>query len=175
MKLNIVSKQMPVTEPIRNYAEKKMQRIEKFFDDQLDVTVTFSVQKNMQTVEFLVHAKGLYLKGIERSEDIYASMDLAVDKIEKQISRYKDRLIARKHVPMDGSLKMNIYEAASVEASKPEIIVTKEIGAKPMAVEEAAMQMDLLNKPFFVFRSASSGEINVVYKRDDGNIGLIEP
>ncbi len=175
MKINIVSKQIPVTDAMRSYAEKKMPRIKKYFDVPIDVTITFSVQKNIQTVEVLVHVKGLYLKGIEKSEDIYASLDLAMDKIERQIVRYKDRIHNHKYDTDSGFLRMNVYNASSVEASAPEIIVSKEIPAKPMAVEEAAMQMDLLNKPFFVFKSASSGSINVVYKRDDGNIGLIEP
>ena len=177
MKINIVSKHLPVTEAMRAYAEKKMPRIKKYFDLPIDVTITFTVQKNIQMVEVLVHVKGLYLKAIERSEDIYASLDLAIDKIERQIVRYKDRIHNRKYDNDNDNdiLKMNVYNASSVEASAPEIIVTKEIAAKPMAVEEAAMQMDLLNKSFFVFRSAATGEINVVYKRDDGNIGLIEP
>lgn len=171
MNMNIISKNVPVTDGMRSYTEKKMQRIKKFFDDTLDVTVTFSVQKNMQTVEVLAHTKGLYLKGVERSEDLYASLDLAVDKIERQITRYKDRLHARKYADSDGTLKMSVYEAASVEESNPEVIVTKDVGVKPMSVEEAAMQMDLMNKQFFVFRN-ETGDINVIYKRDDGNIGL---
>jgi len=175
MKINIVSKQLPVTDAMRAYAEKKMPRIKKYFDVPIDVTITFSVQKNIQMVEVLVHVKGLYLKGIEKSEDIYASLDLAVDKIERQIVRYKDRIHNRKYDSNNSFLRLNVYNASSMEANIPEIIISKEIAAKPMAVEEAAMQMDLLNKTFFVFRSATSGEINVVYKRDDGNIGLIEP
>ena len=175
MKINIVSKQIPVTNAMRTYAEKKMTRITKYFDVPVDVTITFSVQKNIQMVEVLVHVKGLYLKGLEKSEDIYASLDLAIDKIDRQIVRYKDRINNRKYDSNNSFLRMNVYNVSSVEASAPEIIVSKEIAAKPMAVEEAAMQMDLLNKSFFVFRSASSGEVNVVYKRDDGNIGLIEP
>jgi putative sigma-54 modulation protein len=179
MKINIVSKHLQVTDGMRSYVEKKMPRIQRYFDedDVFDVTVTFSVQKNAQSAEVLVKVKGMFLKAIERSEDIYASLDLAVDKIEKQIVRYKDKFKDRKHGAGTGasSLKMNVYEASSVEAHAPKIVVTKEIEAKPMLVEEAAMQMELMNKPFFVFRSASTGEINIVYKRDDGDIGLIEP
>jgi putative sigma-54 modulation protein len=177
MKINIVSKHLQVTDSMRSYVEKKMPRIKKYFDndDVFDVTVTFSVQKNVQTAEVLVKVKGMFLKGIESSEDMYASMDLAMDKIEKQIVRYKNKFKDRKHSSGIGSLKMNVYEAASVEAHAPKIVISKEIEAKPMVVEEAAMQMELMNKPFFVFRSASTSEINIVYKRDDGDIGLIEP
>jgi putative sigma-54 modulation protein len=176
MKINVVSKHLPVTDGMRSYVEKKMPRIKKYFEnDAFDVIVTFSVQKNMQTAEVLVKVKGMFLKGIESSEDMYASLDLAMDKIEKQIVRYKDRFKDKKHIDESTSFKMNVYEAASVEAQAPKIIVSKDIEAKPMAVEEAAMQMDLMNKSFFVFRSAISGDINIVYKRDDVDIGLIEP
>jgi len=175
MRINIVSKQMPVTKAMRAYAEKKMPRIKKYFDVPIDVTITFTVQKNVQMAEVLVRVKGLYLKGIEKSEDIYASLDLAIDKIERQVVRYKDRIHNRKYDNDNGFLRMNVYNVSSVDTSAPEIIVSKEIPAKPMTVEEAVMQMDLLNKSFFVFKNASTNEVSVVYKRDDGNIGLIEP
>jgi putative sigma-54 modulation protein len=176
MKINIVSNHLPVTDGMRSYVDKKMPRIKKYFeDDTCEVTVTFAVQKNIQSAEVLVKVKGMYLKGIERSEDVYASLDLAMDKIEKQIVRYKDRFRDKKHADAAGSLKMNVYEAASMDDQAPKIIASKDIEAKPMDVEEAAMQMELMNKSFFVFRSAVSGDINIVYKRDDGNIGLIEP
>ncbi len=173
MNLNIVSKNLPVTDGMRSYTEKKMQRIKKYFDDSLEITVTFSVQKNMQMVEVLAHASGLYLKGMDRSEDMYASLDQAVDKIERQVARYKSRLVGRKNSGPDSTLKMSVFEVGSVEEAKPEMIITKDIDVKPMTVDEAAMQMDLMNKQFFVFRN-ERGEINVVYKRDDGNIGLFQ-
>jgi putative sigma-54 modulation protein len=178
MKINIVSKHanMPTVESMRGYVEKKMPRIERYFGgDDLDVTVTLSVKKNKQTAEMLVKVKGMFLKAIESSEDMYASLDLAVDKIEKQIVRYKDKFNSRKHSGGGASFKMNVYEAASVEAHAPKIVVSKEIEADHMNVEEAAMQMELMHKPFFVFRNGNTGDINIVYKRDDGDIGLIEP
>jgi putative sigma-54 modulation protein len=174
MKINIVSKQIDVTAGIRDYAEKKMQRIEKYFDSStLDVTITLTVQKDTQTAEVLIHSKGTYLKGLGRSEDLYASLDFATDKIERQVAKYKDRLNDRKQNAKPGKLHMNVYESASVDAKKPEILISKEIPADEMNVEEAVMQMELLNKDFFAFRN-ETGALSVVYRRDDGNIGLIE-
>lgn len=177
MRINIVSKQITVTDAIRNYAEKKMQRVKKYFDESnavLDITITFSVQKNTQNAEVLVHTKGIYLKGLGRSDDLYASLDFAVDKIEKQVAKYKDRLKDRKEKGASGSaLRMNVYEADAIESRKPAALITKEFPGEPMDVEEAVMQMELLNKQFFAFRN-ENGMLNVVYQRDDGNIGLIE-
>ena len=175
MNINYVSKTMPMTDAMRSYAEKKLQRIQKFFDSSLDATVTVENLKNRQNVEVLVRVKGLYMKGAERAEDFYASIDLAIDKIERQVSRYKDRIQSRKHTDFgESGLTMNVYNTDSISTATPEVIVTKDIDGKPMNVDEAVMQMDLLNKSFFVFKSAV-GDINVVYKRDDGNIGLIKP
>jgi putative sigma-54 modulation protein len=173
MDINIVSKGLKVTDAMRSYSEKKLTRIKKYFaEDPVDFTVTFaSHHKNSYAVEVLAHSKGLYLKGVETSSDPYAALDLVVDKIERQVVRYKDRIDQRKHTEQSSTLQMAVYEAASVEEEKPEIIVSKSIGVKPMTVEEAAMQMDLMNKDFFVFRN-ETGALNVVYRRDDGNIGL---
>ena len=175
MRINIVSKQITVTDGIRDYVEKKMQRIEKYFDSStLDITITFTVQKNTQTAEALIHSKGLYLKGLGKSEDLYASLDFAVDKIERQIAKYKDRINDRKqNAGAQKTLRMDVYEAASVDASQPEVLISKEFPADNMNVEEAVMQMELLNKEFFAFRN-EDGALSVVYRRDDGNIGLIE-
>ncbi|MDR2105110.1 MAG: ribosome-associated translation inhibitor RaiA [Deferribacteraceae bacterium] len=172
MNINIVSKGLKVTDAMRSYSEKKLARIEKYFSDTVDITVTFAMQhKNSHIVEVLAHSRGLYLKGVEAANDPYAALDLVVDKIERQVVRYKNRIGQRKHTEQSSSLRMSVYEAASVEEEKAEIIVSKDIDVKPMTVEEAAMQMDLMNKDFFVFRN-EDGLLNVVYKRDDGNIGL---
>jgi putative sigma-54 modulation protein len=175
MNINYVSKTLPMTDAMRSYAEKKLQRIQKFFDAPIDSTVTVTTLKSRQTVEVLVHIGGLYLKGAEKSEDFYASLDMAIDKIDRQVSRYKEKIKSRKHAePVQGGLKMNVYDNESMDTEAPEIIITKDIDGKVMTVDEAVMQMDLLNKGFFVFKNFN-GDINVVYRRDDGNIGLITP
>ncbi|MGC8769372.1 ribosome hibernation-promoting factor, HPF/YfiA family [Calditerrivibrio sp.] len=178
MNIQITGKNIELTDAIRSYVEKKVSRLKKYFEQVLDVQVILDVQKNVHLAEILVNAKGVFLKGLEKSEDLYASIDMSVDKIERQLVKYKEKLKTKKLMEKDFEkpLTLNIYEHSSVvEKDVPQIIVSKQIPVKPMDVEEAVMQMDLLNKNFFVFRNASSGEVSVVYRRDDGNIGLIEP
>lgn len=178
MQIQITSKNIAITDPIRSYAEKKVGKLEKYFDGSTEATVLLDVHKNLHTVEVLIATKGVFMKGLEKSEDLYASIDLATDKIEKQLVKYKEKLKSKKlqDKEFEAPLKLNVFDTASVESMEEDnrVIVTKDIPVKPMDVEEAVMQMDLLNKQFFVFRNSEDGQIAVVYQRDDGNIGLIE-
>jgi putative sigma-54 modulation protein len=177
MNVQITAKNLELTNALKDYVEKKLVRIEKFFDYVLDISVVLEIQKNVHSAEILVNAKGVFLKGLERSEDLYASIDLAIDKIERQLSKYKEKLKEKSpsDVTASGTFKLNVFESESFDEDAPKIIISKEMPAKPMDVEEAVMQMNLLNKNFFVFKNAQTNEVNVVYKRDDGNIGLIQP
>lgn len=177
MNVQITAKNLELTDALKDYVKKKMTRIEKYFDYVLDISVVLEIQKNVHTAEILVNAKGVFLKGLERSEDLYASIDLAVDKIERQLAKYKEKLKEKtsNEPSAAGTFKLNIFETGSFDEDAPKIIISKEMPAKPMDVEEAVMQMNLLNKNFFVFKNAQTDEVNVVYKRDDGNIGLIQP
>ncbi|WP_022849755.1 ribosome hibernation-promoting factor, HPF/YfiA family [Limisalsivibrio acetivorans] len=176
MHVQITARNIELTDAIRDYAEKKVTKLSKYFDQITEANVTLEVQKNVHIVDILISANGVLMKGLERSEDLYASIDLAVDKIEKQLVKYKEKLQSRKLMDKDfrEPLKLNVLDTQSFDEETPRIIISKDIPVKPMDVEEAVMQMDLLNKNFFVFRNALLGEISVVYKRDDGNIGLIE-
>ncbi|MCB4204495.1 ribosome-associated translation inhibitor RaiA [Deferribacterales bacterium Es71-Z0220] len=176
MNIQITVKNVELTDAIRSYVEKKVSKVKKYFDQVVDVHVVLDVQKNVHMAEILVNAKGVFLKGIEKSEDLYASIDLAIDKIERQLVKYKEKLKSKKLIDkkFEVPLKLDVYESESFD-DKPVSIITKEIPVKPMDIEEAVMQMDLLNKNFFVFRNAKNSEVNVVYRRDDGNIGLIQP
>ncbi|MGA1861582.1 ribosome-associated translation inhibitor RaiA [Deferribacter thermophilus] len=176
MNIQITARNLELTDAIRSYVEKKVSKIKRYFDQIIDVHVLLEIQKNVHIAEILVDAKGVFLKGLEKSEDLYASIDLAVDKIEKQLVKYKEKLKNKKFMEStpDTSLRLNVIDSESID-SNPKTIISKQIPAKPMTIDEAVMQMELLNKNFFVFRNADTGEVNVVYQRDDGNIGLIEP
>lgn len=176
MNIQITARNIDLTDAIREYAEKKVSKLEKYFDHITEASVLLEVQKNVHTVEVLLSAKGVFMKGLEKSEDLYASIDLAVDKIEKQLVKYKEKLKDKKlhDKDYDTPLKLNVLDSQSVEDSETRVIITKDIPVKPMDPEEAVMQMDLLNKSFFVFRNSDTDEVAVVYQRDDGNIGLIE-
>ena len=179
MNITVNAKYITLTDAIRDYSEKKIQRIAKYFDDKMDIHVNLNVEKNMHIAEIFVNVKGMFLKGIEKSEDMYASIDMAVDKIERQVVKYKEKLISRKNIENRESmedLKLSVYDYNEEHAiEEPTVVISKQIPAKPMDIEEAIMQMDLMNKNFFVFRDAENSEINVVYKRDDGKVGIIEP
>ena len=178
MQIQITARNIDITDAIRNYAEKKVGRLEKYFEQVSEATVLLEVQKNLHIVEVLISARGVMMKGLEKSEDLYASIDLATDKIEKQLIKYKEKLKNKKLQDKDfeAPLKLNVFDTASIESMDEDnrVIITKDIPVKPMDVEEAVMQMDLLNKQFFVFRNSEDNEIAVVYVRDDGNIGLIQ-
>lgn len=177
MNIHITVKNIELTDAIKSYVEKKVAKVKRYFDQVIDVNVVLDVQKNVHLAEVLVNAKGVFLKGAEKSEDLYASIDLAVDKIDRQLVKYKSKLKDKKLIDkkFEQPLRLDVYNVDSLDADEPVSIITKDIPVKPMDVEEAVMQMDLLNKNFFVFRNAKSSEVNVVYKRDDGNIGLITP
>ncbi len=176
MHIQITAKNIELTDAIRSYVEKKVKKVKKYFDQVIDVHVVLEVQKNLHIAEILVNAKGVFLKGFEKSEDLYASIDLALDKIDRQLVKYKEKLKSKRLMEKDFEkpLRLNVIDAESIDNEKPITIITKQIPVKPMDVEEAVMQMNLLNKNFFVFRDADTQSISVVYKRDDGNVGLIE-
>lgn len=183
MQITFNGKHMEVTPALRDYAESKLQKLTRFFDNVQDVHVSESIQRNQHIVEVTVNAKGTLIRAEERSPDMYSSIDLVVDKLERQLARYKDRFTTRKRDALDG-MKPNAL-VADAEAAEPVelleedllpvIVRTKRFAVKPMDPEEAAMEMELLGHDFYVFRNAESDEVNVIYRRRDGNYGLIEP
>ena len=175
-----------VTPALEDYALEKVERVRKFFDaDRTDsrAEVELSHERNPSVVdaevaEATLFINGTVLKAREASEDMYASIDKMADKLERQVRRYRGRQIDR----WQGQDK-NVQPAAPDEPIAPEeeanlearIVRTKQFQMKPMGAEEAVLQMDLLDHDFYVFTSAETGDINVVYRRRDGNYGLIEP
>ncbi|CAH2030700.1 ribosome hibernation-promoting factor, HPF/YfiA family [Trichlorobacter ammonificans] len=169
---------MEQSEALKAYAEEKLERVTKYIDEPITAQVYFTVEKIRHIVEIVINARGITTKASEATSDMYAAVDMVLDKIERQLKRYKEKL--KDHKPgANGNgrtVSKKILQAESLEAQpEPVVITTKTETAKPMAVEEAVMQMDLLHKDFLVFSDARSGEINVLYRRKDGNFGLIEP
>ncbi|HHY98068.1 MAG TPA: ribosome-associated translation inhibitor RaiA [Firmicutes bacterium] len=177
MEIIFKGKNLELTPALKGYAEKKVGKIQKFFEKAIvGANVVFSVEKGLHTVDITVQVDGLLLKGEETTGDMYASIDGAVDSIERQIRKYKTR-INRKLRQLGTKLVESALNEANEqgEAEEPRIVKTKRFAIKPMSVEEAVMQMDLLGHDFFVFSNAETEEVNVVYRRRDGNYGLIEP
>ncbi len=177
MKIIFKGKHIEVTDAMRNYIEKRLSKIERHFDHILEVIVTLSVEKNRQIVEATLQASRALIRAEEETDDMYTSIDKVVDKLERQIQKYKKKYFQKPH-PSIGKKGLANKEV-NVEDSKQDkiarIVKTKRFAVKPMSVEEAAMQMDLLGHNFFVFANDNTNKVNVLYKRKDGNFGLIEP
>ena len=190
MQFSVTFRKMDTTEALKSYAEEKVRKIKKYFPEPINAQVVLSKEKYRQRADINITLhNGLLLKGKESSEDVYNSIDRAVDKIERQVRKYKDKI--RRHKPQSGPqipVRHNILQAmeeAQVEEVAPEpkveegpkipkVVRSSEFQAKPMTVEEAIMQLDLRDSAFLVFTNADSRAINVVYKREDSNYGLIE-
>ena len=141
--------------------------------------MTLSVEKHRHEAEVNIIASGLKIHGSETTGDLYSAIDLVIDKLEKQIRRYRDKLKdvgrrSRKPVP-DQAVKLDIFEAESLPEENPRVIMSQSLTAKPMDADEAAMQLDLSEDDFLVFINARTSALNVMYRRADGNFGLIEP
>lgn len=178
MQIDVTFRHMDASEPVRAYAEEKVARVKKYIEEPIDAQVVLSVEKKIRhNAEVTIIAKGITIKGSEETNDMYAAIDAVVDKIERQLKRYKEKI--KNHKPTAGrerQVEKRVVAAESLgEGGTPVIIRSRSFEVKPMSVEEAVMQMDLLNKDFLVFTDDRSEEINVVYRRRDGNYGLIVP
>lgn len=172
MQISIVGKNLELTEALRQYAEKKTAKVAKFFEQSpLEAQVSMGVERGKHIVEIMVSVEGLLLRGEEKTGDMYASIDGAIEKIERQIHKHKTRINRR----FRGVNQVVAVPNETPEVDEPKIVKTKRFAFKPMSVEEAVMQMDLLGHDFYVFSNSDTDEVNVVYRRKDGNYGLIEP
>lgn len=177
MRVTVKGKNVEVTPALQQYAEKKVQKLEKYFHSIKEAMVTQSTQRNWHIVEVTLEGDGIILRGEERSDDMYASIDQVVEKLEKQIKRFKGKLINRVHPeepPKEHLQEMPAEDEAST-SHFPQIVRTKRVVLEPMPPEEAAAQMELLGHDFFVFLNAETDLTSVIYKRKDGDYGLIEP
>ncbi len=178
MKISVRGKNIDATPALVDYAEKKLGKLDKHFEKTIDAQVVLSVIRDEHIVEVTMVLNGLILRGEESTGDMYASIDMVVDKLERQIKKYKTRM--SKSLRQRGvrviSEKLAATEAIErSEEEAPKVVKTKRFLLKPMSVEEAILQMDLLGHNFFVFTDADDDTVSVVYKRKDGNYGLIEP
>ncbi|WP_054693906.1 ribosome hibernation-promoting factor, HPF/YfiA family [Syntrophomonas palmitatica] len=178
MKFEIRGRNIDVTDALRDYTTKRLSKLEKYIDEMKDVLVTLSVEGEKHKVEVTIPLNGVILRGEESSQDMYSSIDLVEEKLEKQIEKHKTKLYKQHR---GAGLKKALQEEIKQELAKNDkvekfkVLRTKRFALKPMDVEEAIMQMNLLGHNFFVFFEADSEEVNVVYRRNDGNYGLIEP
>ena len=179
MQIVFSGKHIEVTEALKEYAKSKLSRLDKFFDHIQETHVTESIVRGQHIVEVTMRADGKIIRAEERSNDMYQSLDFVIDKLERQLTKYKDRFITRKRDSLNGhkpiEMVMSTVETEDSEDVMPVIVRSKKFSIKPMDPEEAAMEMELIGHDFYVFRNSETSDVNVIYKRDDGNFGLIEP
>lgn len=171
MKVTITGKNIEVSEYLRDLALKKIAKLERYFPEDTEVLITMAVEKNRHIVEVTIPYQGGIIRGEESTGDMYASIDNVIAKLEKQIHRHKTRL--EKSLRYDDASPE--YDDYDDEDEGPHIVRVKRFSMKPMSVEEAMLQLELLGHSFFVFTNAETDRINVIYARKDGNFGLIEP
>ena len=173
MKLNFTGKNMDVTEALKDVTNKKLGKLGKYFQEDIQGDVVFSTEKNRQIIEVTINLPGTILRAEESSDDMYVAIDKAIDVLERQIRKHKTKLHRRYN--NGETIRFENIAPLEVEEEGPKIVKTKRFDMKPMSVEESILQMELLRHNFFVFLNAETDDLNVLYKRKDGNYGLIEP
>lgn len=173
MKFTISGKNIEVTEGMKNAVTEKLGKLERYFTPETEIIVTMSVEKERQKIEVTIPVKGNIIRSEQVSNDMYVSIDLVEEVIERQLRKYKTKIVERQQ---EGSnFKKEFLEKEAEPAEEIKIIRTKHFGIKPMYPEDACIQMELLGHNFFVFCNAETEEVNVVYKRKGNTYGLIEP
>ena len=175
MKYIISGKNLEVTSGLRTAIEQKLGKLERYFTPETNIIVTLSVEKERQKIEVTIPMMGTIIRSEQVSDDMYVSIDLVEEVIERQLRRYKKKIID-KHQEGAGYLTPDFFDVPDDDDNNDiKIVRTKRFGMKPMFPEDACVQMELLGHAFFVFQNAETDEVNVVYKRKNGTYGLIEP
>ena len=172
MKLNIRGEKTKITDSMKNYAEEKLQKLDKYLEnsDEVEGTLLFKVNGPKQKIEVTIPLKNFMLRIEEEGEDFYAVVDTSIDKLERQIRKNKTRLNSKRKEKVDFILDFE----EDVEENKNQIIKRKTVELKPMDEEEAILQMELLNHDFYMFKDIDTNKVAVVYKRKHNDYGLIE-
>lgn len=179
MPVIVKGKNVEITDALRKYAEEKISRVKKHFNEIMKTEIEMIVEKNPSivnnnVVEVTLFTKGPVIRAKGSSTNMYASIDQVTEKLERQIEKFKGKTYSSKMHPSSSSLQ-KMMESERKEEEKPKIVKTKRFLLKPMSPEEAVLQMDLLGHDFFVFTNSETEEVNIVYRRKNNTFGLIEP
>ncbi|MCD8119454.1 MAG: ribosome-associated translation inhibitor RaiA [Lachnospiraceae bacterium] len=172
MRYTITGRNIDVTEGLKTAVYEKVGKLERYFAEDTEVHVTLSVEKDRQKIEVTIPVKGNVIRAEQVSSDMYVAIDLVEEIIERQLKKYKNKIVDRKQ---SGGFTAEYMDRDFDEVDEVKIVRTKRFDMKPMDPEEACIQMELLGHSFYVFRNAQTEEINVVYKRKGNTYGLIEP
>ena len=181
MKVSVTGRHMEITDALKSHVESGLDKVRSHFDKVIDATVVLAVEKHRHIAEINLLANGMRIHSKETSDDMYASMDAAFTKLEKQIKKHKDRI--NRHQPRTSRESRSYHHQiisldstnGHAETDVHEIVHREKVPMKPLSVEEAVMQLELVDEPFVVFSNADTSQVNVLYARDNGTYGLIEP
>ena len=173
MKFIIIGRNIDITEGLKSAVQEKLGKLERYFTPETEIHVTLSVEKDRQKIEVTIPVKGNIIRSEHVSSDMYVSIDLVEEVIERQLRKYKTKIVNQQQA--GGNFQKEFVEDEFLEDEEVNIIRTKKFGIKPMYPEDACVQMELLGHNFYVFRNAETDEVNVVYKRKGNTYGLIEP
>lgn len=175
MNINFVGKNIEITDALKSVTMDKFSKLDKYFEKDVNGTATFSKEGNRAIIEVTIDVPGSIIRVEEHSEDMYASIDLAIDVLERQVRKYKNKLQDQNR--SRDSIRFENIQALKEDEKEEEqkIVRRKAFDMKPMMEEEAILQMELLRHNFFVFLDGETDQLSVVYKRKDGNYGIIEP
>lgn len=178
MQISVAFRNVDPSDHLKSYAENRMARFKKYLEEPVEIHLVLSIQKFRHTADVTVTANGIKIKAQEETGDLYSAIDMVLDKLEKQIKRHREKL--KDHKPESKARGKKTVQAPSEEPEEagetaPQIVKTERMVAKPMDVEEASLQLRLSKDEFLVFTNSKTRVINVLYKRKDGNFGLIEP
>ena len=174
MKMQIRGRNLQVSEKVKEYAEKRLTKMDKLIDKETEATVTFIGEKNRQRVEITIPVNGFLLRAEEEAEDLFTAIDLVTDKLEKQLVKSKERFSKKGRLSITKLPTLSGLSPAGEDDEETKVR-TKRFPAKPMTLDEAITRMDMVGHTFFAFHNAESDQINVVYRRKDGHYGLLEP
>ena len=170
MNIIITGRHMELTDNLKNYAEEKIKKFKKYLGSITEAVITLSVEKYRHRAEVLLRVNGgVPIQAESITGEMYSSIDDVMEKLERQVKKYKEKIVSHRKT------EEKIPVSSEPVEPKPVVIKKRVLDIKPMSPEEAAMQMELLDKSFFVFTNPSSGDVNVLYRMKDGNLGLIEP
>ena len=173
MKFIIIGRNIDITEGLKSAVQEKLGKLERYFTPETEIHVTLSVEKDRQKIEVTIPVKGNIIRSEQVSSDMYVSIDLVEEVIERQLRKYKTKIVNQQQA--GGNFQKEFVEDEFLEDEEVNIIRTNKFGIKPMYPEDACVQMELLGHNFYVFRNAETDEVNVVYKRKGNTYGLIEP
>lgn len=174
MRISITGRNIDLTDGLKGAVEERLNRLEKYFTPETDVNVTLSVEKDRQKIEVTIPTKGHIIRSEQVSNDMYVSISLVEEAIERQLKKYRTKLVSKKMAAAE-NFRQSFLEDTAEDEEEIKIVRTKRFDVKPMYPEDACLEMEMLGHDFFVFRNAETDEVNVVYKRKGNTYGLIEP